>query len=68
MYFSVDTLSQYIELTTGARSYVNYLLGLIKLSGKRVWNAKLTETQIFREFSIELESSLFNYRALYFNY
>ena len=25
-----------------------------------VWNAKLTETQIFREFSIETESSLFN--------
>ena len=25
-----------------------------------VWNAKLTETQIFRELSIEIESSLFN--------
>ena len=24
-----------------------------------VWNAKLTETQIFRELSIEIESSLF---------
>ena len=33
-----------------------------------MWNAKLTETQIFRELSIEIESSLFNYRALYFNY
>ena len=25
-----------------------------------VWNAKLTETQIFGELSIEIESSLFN--------
>ena len=25
-----------------------------------VWNAKLTETQIFRELSIEIESSLIN--------
>ena len=25
-----------------------------------LWNAKLTETQIFRELSIEIESSLFN--------
>ena len=30
-----------------------------------LWNAKLTETQIFRELSIEIESSLFNWRALY---
>ena len=27
-----------------------------------LWNAKLTETQIFRELSIEIESSLFNYK------
>ena len=33
-----------------------------------VWNAKLTETQIFRELSIEIENTLFNYRTLYFNY
>ena len=26
----------------------------------RLWNAKLTETQIYRELSIEIESSLFN--------
>ena len=25
-----------------------------------LWNAKLTETQIFRELSIEIESSRFN--------
>ena len=25
-----------------------------------LWNAKLTETQIYRELSIEIESSLFN--------
>ena len=26
-----------------------------------LWNAKLTETQILREFSIEIESSLFTF-------
>ena len=30
------------------------------LPQRGVWNAKLTETQIFRELSIEIESSLFN--------
>ena len=25
-----------------------------------VWNSKLTETQIYRELSIEIESNLFN--------
>ena len=30
------------------------------LKGLKIWNAKLTETEIFRELSIEIESSLFN--------
>ena len=29
-----------------------------------VWNAKLTETQIFRELSIEIESSLLKYKCI----
>ena len=32
----------------------------IQVKKANLWNAKLTETQIFRELSIEIESSLFN--------
>ena len=46
----------------GTRKIIYYLLfdldRFISVSG--VWNAKLTKTQIYRELSIEIESSLFN--------
>ena len=55
--FTSRTSKSYILFTCLFPMVMHFVLILL-------WNAKLTETQIFRELSIEIESSLFNYRAL----
>ena len=48
------------HFSTWCSSHSNESSKLCYLPASDIWNAKLTETQIYRELSIEIESSLFN--------
>ena len=56
-YTRVIVTSSFDDLMHQRPGEKNYDFFLFK---QRLWNAKLTETQIYRELSIEIESSLFN--------
>ena len=59
LYFRFKSISATQQLK---KAHIFFKRGIINLDiyeAPFIWKAKLTETQIFRELSIEIESSLF---------
>ena len=63
------TFSVSLAFMTGSESQPvdtdssSHLVSPLIFRSQRIWNAKLTETRIFRELSIEIESSLIELKS-----